>query len=265
MGLKPQASEKEIKLEYFKLAKKYHPDLNPDASARQKFEEVQKAYEVLSDTKKREEYDHQMGLGSAGQSQFERGMAKARAAAYSDDEYEDATKYQRGRQPKWDQPLHNEQDLGTENQERQRSFWEQSAKEGNRGKFDRDQQEDAKRMYEQQVFEEFDDFFNFSDNHHDPARDDTKGADLKKEVEIDFLDAVHGCTQEIEQDKRVVCLDCKGRRADMTKEPRKCYECGGRGAIIGNYGILKKCTKCDGASVQVKNYCPTCEGIGVVR
>jgi curved DNA-binding protein CbpA len=58
MGLKPQASEKEIKLEYFKLAKKYHPDLNPDASARQKFEEVQKAYEVLSDTKKREEYDH---------------------------------------------------------------------------------------------------------------------------------------------------------------------------------------------------------------
>ena len=40
MGLKPQASEKEIKLEYFKLAKKYHPDLNPDESARKKFEEV---------------------------------------------------------------------------------------------------------------------------------------------------------------------------------------------------------------------------------
>jgi len=47
----------------------------------------------LSDAKLREEYDHQMGLGSSGQSQFERGMAKARAAAYSDDEYEDATKF----------------------------------------------------------------------------------------------------------------------------------------------------------------------------
>ena len=70
-----------------------------------------------------------------------------------------------------------------------------------------------------------------------------------KEVEIDFLDAIHGCTKEIEQDKRVVCLDCKGKRADITKDPRKCYECGGRGAIIGNYGILKKCLKCDGAGV----------------
>jgi hypothetical protein len=52
-------------------------------------------------------------------------MAKARAAAYSDDEYEDATRFQRGRrQPKSDEPLHNEQDLGTENKERARSFWE---------------------------------------------------------------------------------------------------------------------------------------------
>jgi DnaJ-class molecular chaperone len=40
LGLKPSASEKEIKLEYFKLAKKYHPDLNPDESARSKFENV---------------------------------------------------------------------------------------------------------------------------------------------------------------------------------------------------------------------------------
>ena len=47
--LKPSASEKEIKMEYFKLAKKYHPDLNPDESARCKFENVQKAYEILSD------------------------------------------------------------------------------------------------------------------------------------------------------------------------------------------------------------------------
>ena len=34
LGLEPSASEKAIKLEYFKLAKKYHPDLNPDASAK---------------------------------------------------------------------------------------------------------------------------------------------------------------------------------------------------------------------------------------
>ena len=34
LGLKPSASDKEIKMAYFKLAKKYHPDLNPDESAK---------------------------------------------------------------------------------------------------------------------------------------------------------------------------------------------------------------------------------------
>ena len=93
LGLDPTASDKEIKSEYFKLAKKYHPDLNPDESARTKFEMVQKAYETLSDDKKRSAYDEQQGLGKAGSRQFNRGMAKARAAAYSDDEYEDMTRY----------------------------------------------------------------------------------------------------------------------------------------------------------------------------
>ena len=40
LGIEPSASEKDVKLEYFKLAKKFHPDLNPDESARQKFEMV---------------------------------------------------------------------------------------------------------------------------------------------------------------------------------------------------------------------------------
>lgn len=48
--MKPSATSPEIKQSYFKLAKKYHPDLNPnDETARTKFEAVQKAYETLSD------------------------------------------------------------------------------------------------------------------------------------------------------------------------------------------------------------------------
>ena len=61
---------------------------------------VQKAYETLSDESKRDAYDEQQGLGAAGRGQFNRGMARARAAAYSDDEYEDMTKHQRRRGPK---------------------------------------------------------------------------------------------------------------------------------------------------------------------
>ena len=57
LELKPSASDKEIKMAYFKLAKKYHPDLNPAESARLKFEKIQSAYETLSDDGKKGLYD----------------------------------------------------------------------------------------------------------------------------------------------------------------------------------------------------------------
>src|SRR6266581_1136771 len=58
LGVKKGASEGEIKKAYRKLAAKYHPDRNPgDASAEEKFKEVQSAYDVLSDSAKRKQYD----------------------------------------------------------------------------------------------------------------------------------------------------------------------------------------------------------------
>lgn len=57
LGLSKGASEDEIKSSYRKLAKKYHPDLNKEPGAEEKFKEVQEAYEVLSDPKKRARYD----------------------------------------------------------------------------------------------------------------------------------------------------------------------------------------------------------------
>src|SRR5712691_767344 len=58
LGVKKDASADEIKKAYRKLAAKYHPDKNPgDASAEEKFKEVQNAYDVLSDSEKRKQYD----------------------------------------------------------------------------------------------------------------------------------------------------------------------------------------------------------------
>ena len=58
LGIGKQADEKEIKKAYRKLAKKYHPDMNPgDKAAEQKFKEVTEAYNVLSDPEKKKLYD----------------------------------------------------------------------------------------------------------------------------------------------------------------------------------------------------------------
>lgn len=57
LGVSESASADEIKKAYRKLARKYHPDVNKDESAIDKFKEINAAYEVLSDKKKKDEYD----------------------------------------------------------------------------------------------------------------------------------------------------------------------------------------------------------------
>jgi curved DNA-binding protein len=73
LGVSRTASENEIKSAYRKLARQYHPDRNPgDKSAAERFKEVQQAYDVLGDKKKREQYDQfgpgfeHMGAGPGG-------------------------------------------------------------------------------------------------------------------------------------------------------------------------------------------------------
>jgi DnaJ-class molecular chaperone len=74
LGVERSASEKEIKQAYRKLARKYHPDVNPgDKSAEEKFKDISEAYEVLSDKEKRAKYDqfgqYWQATGQTGASQ----------------------------------------------------------------------------------------------------------------------------------------------------------------------------------------------------
>ena len=73
LGVNKGASDADIKKAFRKLARKYHPDVNPgDKSSEQKFKELNEAYEVLSDAKKRQQYDQfghaafEAGFGAQG-------------------------------------------------------------------------------------------------------------------------------------------------------------------------------------------------------
>ncbi|CAE6432467.1 unnamed protein product [Rhizoctonia solani] len=66
LGVKKDATPADIKKAYFALARKYHPDTNKDTSAKDKFIDIQSAYEILGDTEKRAAYDQ---YGSASQQQ----------------------------------------------------------------------------------------------------------------------------------------------------------------------------------------------------
>ncbi len=79
LGVSRSASADEVKKAHRRLARKYHPDLNKnDSSAEGKFKEVQEAYDVLSDDKKRKAYDQ---FGHAGVNSAAAAQAAAAAAA----------------------------------------------------------------------------------------------------------------------------------------------------------------------------------------
>jgi len=73
IGLQKGASGDEIKRAYRKLAAKYHPDVNKDSGAVDKFKEIQEAYEVLSDPQKKSQYDQFGSVGGGGGFDFNGG------------------------------------------------------------------------------------------------------------------------------------------------------------------------------------------------
>ena len=162
LGVKKDAKDKEIKAAYRKLAKKYHPDSNPGAEAKQRFEEISEAYQVLSDPEKRKLYD-QFGM-AAFDGSFETGGSGAGygSSAYAKYASNSSTGSFHGKSTS------QNADFGSIFDDLFGHFGAYSA----RG----------------------DDFFNTAHNY---GYTDRKGPDLHADITISFEEAVFGCDKVI--------------------------------------------------------------------
>lgn len=66
LGVSKEANDNDIKKAYRKLSLQYHPDRNPDPEATEKYKAINEAYEVLSDSQKREQYNMELQFGGGG-------------------------------------------------------------------------------------------------------------------------------------------------------------------------------------------------------
>ena len=173
LGVKRTAKRQEIKNAYHKLAKKYHPDINPSQIAKDKFAKILKAYETLSDSKQRDLYDLENDYSSEGNWK-----------GFNQTEYEDQTQAASSRRRK----------RSGESKDRHQSqgFWDYR----DNGETNNFRQDDT---------DPYDEFF-FTGKHSAQPKgvDNTKGKDITQDIEIDFMDSVKGCNLKVLLTKNII-------------------------------------------------------------
>lgn len=94
-----------------------------------------------------------------------------------------------------------------------------------------------------------------------------RGADLRYDLSIEFLDAAFGKEMEIEISKHELCEACSGIGTKEGSEPAVCATCGGRGQVTrsqGFFSISTTCPSCQGSGTVITNPCERCRGVGRV-
>jgi molecular chaperone DnaJ len=227
LGVARKASADEIRKAYRKLARKFHPDLNPgDKSAEERFKNVQEAYDVLSDPKKRPMYD-QYGFYS------ESGFPGAGPGGASG-----------GPHPGMDFDGFDFSDY----------FSGATAGGGRRTETGSGGFRDI-----------FSQFFGGRGGAQPPQAEPEKGGDLEYVMDIDFWQAIRGTQARLNITRYEVCATCHGTGGSGAGEAA-CPQCHGSGNVTQMAGAMKfnlTCPRC-GGSGKLRNACPTCGGEGRV-
>jgi molecular chaperone DnaJ len=112
----------------------------------------------------------------------------------------------------------------------------------------------------------FEDFFGFSTRRRSTSRTQ-RGADLRYDLTLSFMDAAFGTETEINVKKREVCPECNGSRCEAGSSPETCRQCGGLGQITRNQGfftVRTTCPVCRGEGQAITHPCNKCRGTGQV-
>jgi molecular chaperone DnaJ len=226
LGVAKNASAEDIKKSYRKLARKYHPDLNPgDKSAEERFKNVQVAYDVLSDPKKRQMYD-QVGFYSENGSPGGASSGEAPPGMdFGGFDFSDYFSTQAG---------------AGRGQPRQT---------GGAGGFS----------------DIFSQFFRRGGHEQEQAGAPEKGADLEYALNIDFWQAIRGTQAKINITRHEICPTCSGS-GEAPGSSVTCPQCSGTGSVSQMAGAMKfnlTCPRCGGKG-KLQNACPTCHGDGRV-
>ncbi|PGG97495.1 chaperone DnaJ [Blastomyces parvus] len=234
LGVGKDASAADIKKAYYGLAKKYHPDTNKDANAKEKFAEAQSAYELLSDSEKRQAYDR-YGSGAFDQNG---GFNPGAGPGGPGGPFSGATAggfhgFGGGFPGGGFSADINFEDL----------FGAFTGGAGRRGR-----------------------------SRGGPFRSPVvEGDDIEVQTNISFMDAAKGTTKEIFITPLVQCKTCNGEGTKPGKKRAQCKTCGGTGSqvhfIQGGFQMASTCTSCGGAGMSIPrgSECNSCGGDGVVR
>jgi molecular chaperone DnaJ len=242
LGVKKTASADDIRKAFRKLARKYHPDVNPgDKSAEEKFKALSEANDVLSDPKKRKIYD-QVGFYSDN-------IDPATAEAYA----------RGGGQP-------GAGGFGGAGRGGAQAYTQEVPFDFSGFDFN-DYSEGAGAAGRRGGGGGFRDIFSgiFGGGREQPVARPEPGEDLEYQVNVGFWQAIRGTEMQLTIPHREVCTHCHGQ--GFIESPGQCPECHGKGQVTQKSGSMKfnvVCPRC-GGSGKNRTVCPVCHGDGRVE